>query len=189
VNDPSHLPLATLCFVVRDGEVLLGWKKRGLGAHLWNGFGGKVEAGETIEEAARRETVEESGIETLDIENVGVLRFYFDSGEWDQEVHVFLSRRWQGEPRETDEMAPRWYGFASIPYGDMWIDDQHWLPLVLEGQRVFGEFRFADEKTLTEFTIGPLLAHEAKAAHPDPGSPEAPLSLSKGRAEGSKAGT
>lgn len=34
--------------------VLLGMKKRGFGAGKWNGFGGKVQPGETIEEAARR---------------------------------------------------------------------------------------------------------------------------------------
>lgn len=34
--------------------VLLGMKKRGFGAGKWNGFGGKVQPGETIEEAARQ---------------------------------------------------------------------------------------------------------------------------------------
>ena len=44
----------TLVFIRRQGEILLGYKKRGFGAGKWNGFGGKVEAGETIEEAAER---------------------------------------------------------------------------------------------------------------------------------------
>ena len=38
----------------RPSEILLGYKKRGFGARKWNGFGGKVEIGETIEEAAKR---------------------------------------------------------------------------------------------------------------------------------------
>lgn len=46
--------LLTLVFVNRSQEILLGFKKRGFGAGRWNGFGGKVEKGETIEEAAQR---------------------------------------------------------------------------------------------------------------------------------------
>lgn len=44
----------TLAFVRRHGEILLGYKKRGFGVGKWNGFGGKVETGETIEDAAKR---------------------------------------------------------------------------------------------------------------------------------------
>lgn len=36
------------------GEILLGLKKRGFGEGKWNGFGGKVEPGETIPQAAAR---------------------------------------------------------------------------------------------------------------------------------------
>lgn len=46
--------LLTLVLVVQPGKVLLGMKKRGFGAGKWNGFGGKVNPGETIEDAARR---------------------------------------------------------------------------------------------------------------------------------------
>ena len=42
----------TLLMVVRDGRVLLGHKKRGFGAGFYNGFGGKVEPGESVDEAA-----------------------------------------------------------------------------------------------------------------------------------------
>ena len=44
----------TLLFVRKDDEILLGMKKRGFGTGKWNGFGGKIEAGETIEQAAVR---------------------------------------------------------------------------------------------------------------------------------------
>lgn len=46
--------LFTLVLVVQPQRVLLGMKKRGFGAGFWNGFGGKVQLGETIEQAARR---------------------------------------------------------------------------------------------------------------------------------------
>ena len=46
--------ILTLLFVLEPGRVLLGMKKRGFGMGRWNGFGGKVQAGETIEEGAIR---------------------------------------------------------------------------------------------------------------------------------------
>ncbi|XP_037783471.1 7,8-dihydro-8-oxoguanine triphosphatase-like [Penaeus monodon] len=53
--------LLTLMFIREGEKILLGYKKRGFGQGRWNGFGGKVEAGETPEQAAIRETKEEAG--------------------------------------------------------------------------------------------------------------------------------
>ena len=44
----------TLLFVRSLDKILLGYKKNGFGEGRWNGFGGKVEIGETIEAAAKR---------------------------------------------------------------------------------------------------------------------------------------
>jgi len=53
-DEMSSSTLLTLVLVLQPGRVLLGMKKRGFGAGKWNGFGGKVQTGETIEAAARR---------------------------------------------------------------------------------------------------------------------------------------
>jgi len=47
--------LYTNAFIVQDGKMLLGYKKRGFGEHKYNGFGGKVNSGETPAQAAARE--------------------------------------------------------------------------------------------------------------------------------------
>ena len=44
----------TLVFVIEKSRILLGLKERGFGVGRWNGFGGKVEKQETIEEGAKR---------------------------------------------------------------------------------------------------------------------------------------
>lgn len=44
----------TLIVVKKNDQVLLGYKKRGFGVNKWNGFGGKVEKGESIERCAIR---------------------------------------------------------------------------------------------------------------------------------------
>lgn len=50
----SKNKILTLVHVHNSTKVLLGMKKRGFGVDRWNGFGGKVEANETIVEAAKR---------------------------------------------------------------------------------------------------------------------------------------
>jgi 8-oxo-dGTP pyrophosphatase MutT (NUDIX family) len=138
----------TLC-VVQGGEgILLGMKKRGFGEGLWNGFGGKVQKGETIEQAAIRECQEEAGITPTGIFPRAELTFFFDDSAEVLEVHVFLVERFAGEPAESEEMKPQWFSLTEIPYDKMWADDIYWLPRVLEGKSVKGTFWFKDTKTL-----------------------------------------
>ena len=56
-------------------SILLGMKLRGFGIGKWNGFGGKIEAGETIEEGAIREVHEECGIKVISLVRIGYLVF------------------------------------------------------------------------------------------------------------------
>ena len=79
-----HQPARTYRSPVGTGghpQVLLGMKKRGFGKGRWNGFGGKMAVGETIEDAARRELREEAGITVKNFEKLGIIDFEFkDSG-------------------------------------------------------------------------------------------------------------
>ena len=61
--------------MLQDSKILLTMKKRGFGVGFWNGFGGKVKEGETIEAVAIRETEEESGIVVSKIKGRGILQF------------------------------------------------------------------------------------------------------------------
>ena len=74
-NPDLVLRKATLCFLLRDDEVLLAMKKRGFGVGKWNGVGGKVMEGESIEEAMKRECREEIGVALKELEEVGELSF------------------------------------------------------------------------------------------------------------------
>ncbi len=112
----------TLCFPLANREspiVLLGLKKRGFGQGKYVGFGGKIEAGETVEEAAVRELEEETGLQATveDLEPAGRLMFLFPARpEWDHLVHVYQLRHWQGKPQESAEMRPQWFAVDAIPY-------------------------------------------------------------------------
>ena len=136
--------LLTLCLVTKDNRVLLGMKKRGFGAGRWNGFGGKVQEGETIEEAAVREMKEESSVSVTNLTEVGVLLFTFEGDPQVLEVHIFKTDAFGGEPEESEEMRPQWFDFEKVPYDDMWPDDRFWLPQVLAGREVRGAFSFGE---------------------------------------------
>lgn len=136
--------LATLMFIVRDQQVLLIEKKRGIGAGKINGPGGKIEANESPLQCAIRETEEELCVTPLDITKMGELSFAM-SDMPDIHCHVFMATSLRGEACETHEAVPLWTPLDAIPYHRMWNDDQYWLPQMLDGQQFRGRFAFAAE--------------------------------------------
>jgi len=145
--------IMTLC-ILRDGErVLLGLKKVRLGAGRWNGFGGKVEEGEDIEAAAKREVLEESGIEVGEIEKIGVCEFHSPVRPFVVEMHIFQSSDFSGTPIETDEMMPQWFDISNLPKDEMWKSDLYWWPYFLDGKPFNGRFVFDENDNVVEKNV------------------------------------
>mgnify|MGYP001569027627 CR=1 FL=1 len=139
---------------MKGDKILLGMKKRGFGMGRWNGFGGKVEEGETIEEAAIREMKEECGVTIGQMEKVGVHEFEFEKNRGEiLKVHVFRVDAFDGEPVETEEMRPQWFTIDAIPYDEMWPDDIHWIPIFLEGKKFHTRFLFGAGDVILEKEI------------------------------------
>jgi 8-oxo-dGTP diphosphatase len=149
VDWESWVPVvpATLMFIIRDGQVLLIVKKRGLGAGKINGPGGKIDPGETPLACAIRETQEELEITPLNPIKLGEL--WFSMGDIpDILCHVYRSDDFTGTPTETDEAIPVWAKAEEIPYDRMWADDRLWLPLLLAGTPFLGRFVFEGDAML-----------------------------------------
>jgi 8-oxo-dGTP diphosphatase len=149
VDWESWVPVvpATLMFIIRDGQVLLIVKKRGLGAGKINGPGGKIDPGETPLDCVIRETQEELEITPLSPVKLGEL--WFSMGEIpDILCHVYRSDDFTGTPTETEEAIPLWVNVSEIPYDQMWADDRLWLPLFLAGTPFFGQFVFEGDTLL-----------------------------------------
>src|SRR3989344_8091569 len=105
----SDKKLLTLCLIQQGDKILLGLAKRGKGEGKWNGFGGKVEEGEDIEEAAKRELLEECGISVAETEKVGVLDFTLPGEEQIWQGHIFCAKNFFGEQKEKDGRKTQWF--------------------------------------------------------------------------------
>lgn len=148
----------SLVFPVRaDGAVLLGRKRRGMGFGKWNGFGGKIEAGETMRGCAVRELREECGLRANSASLCLAADLYFhqpSDPSWSHAGAVYFVYKWEGEPVLSEEMEPRWFAADALPFDEMWEADRIWLPRLLAGKKLRGTIYFdtdGDHVTETEF--------------------------------------
>ena len=131
-------------------EVLLGFKKVGFGQGKYTGIGGKVESDESVLDTAIRELAEETGVQLQPacLQHVAVLDFIFpNKPAWSQSVYVFTATTDHQKPEESDEMIPKWFSIADIPYDQMWADGRYWLPRILRGETFYARFIFEPDNT------------------------------------------
>jgi len=90
-----------------DGAVLFGQRLAGKPyAGWWEFPGGKLEAGETVTEALRRELREELGVEIHGSAPWVVREHVYPHAH--VRLHFHRVERWQGEPRSREGQALRW---------------------------------------------------------------------------------
>jgi 8-oxo-dGTP diphosphatase len=96
-----------------NGDVLLGQRPEGKPyAGYWEFPGGKVDPGETILEALKREFMEELGVSVLSAEEwCGVEHVYEHAHV---RLHFLISREWTGEPQSLEGQAFAWQGEVSV---------------------------------------------------------------------------
>ena len=137
----------TLCLLKKDNKILLALKKRGFGEGKYNGVGGKIEPGETVEQAMIRETEEEIAVIPKKYEKVATIKFdeYYKGNKEKVIFHLYLVHEWDGNPIETEEMAPQWFKIDKIPYDKMFPDDKYWMPYILDGKKINAYFEFDED--------------------------------------------
>ena len=88
MRSSTHPEVCVGAVVVHDGTLLLIERGRGAGIGSWSIPGGRVELGETLEAAARRELLEETALVARDAHPIGVVERISD--EWHFVIHDFL---------------------------------------------------------------------------------------------------
>lgn len=156
----------TLCLVADKNRILLGKKKKGLGKGYYNGFGGKLEPGERVIDAAIRELYEEAGIIAKKLTKAGKLFFNFSNSKNSIEGHVFFVKDYEGIPKETQEMLPQWFSIPeeinfdtvstlnqNLPFNEMWEDDLFWFPFFLRKQYFLGFFELNEKNQMLSLKL------------------------------------
>jgi len=149
----SRSNLKNICYIINDkDEILLQYKRKGFGIGKWNGPGGKVEPGETSEQAVIREVKEETGLDIIKPEKMAELDLYFiGKEEWNQAADVYVVKNYSGKITESDEGELKWFKIKELPYDKMWDDDPHWLPNILAGEFMKMRFYFDPECNLQKY--------------------------------------
>lgn len=105
-------------FVFKDGKFLLGKRVGKHGYDKWSVPGGYLEYGETFEECAKRETMEETGLKIKNIRFYAVVNNVFHD-ENSHSITIFMFSDWAGgKPKVTEPdkfIDLGWYGFKDLP--------------------------------------------------------------------------
>ena len=119
----GHRPILMVgatTLVLDDQNRLLLMRRSDTGC--WGIPGGATEPGEVVENAARRETLEETNLEIGEMSLFGVFsgpEFYFKYPNGDEVYNVtivYLSRDWHGEVKLNDEHTEwGWFAATDIP--------------------------------------------------------------------------
>ncbi|MGO1539821.1 MAG: (deoxy)nucleoside triphosphate pyrophosphohydrolase [Leucobacter sp.] len=99
--------------IVRDETILCAQRGPGALEGMWEFPGGKIEPGETPEEALRRELVEELLIDVEVGKKVVTTVYEYDFGV--VTLTTFYCRLDEGEPTLTEHVAVRWLAVEELP--------------------------------------------------------------------------
>jgi len=142
-EEEKVLHKAVIVFIMFGDLVLLAKKTKKIGKGLWNGYGGGIEEGETPEDAAVRETSEESGGVTIKKEDLlKVADTYFHNTTEDGTAFVlnavvYIVKKHNGTPSDTEEMVdPTWFNKNNLPLDKMMPADKIWVPIVMSGKKI-----------------------------------------------------
>lgn len=104
-----YLAVVAIALIGPDGRVLLQQRAPGRSmAGLWEFPGGKIEPGETPEQALVREVEEELGV-LLDPVKLEALSFASEPlGDRHLLLLLYWTRSWSGKPQALDASAVRW---------------------------------------------------------------------------------
>lgn len=137
-DKPAPIHVAVGILMQANGDVLLARRPEGKPyAGYWEFPGGKVEAGESVFDALKREFEEEIGVRIVTAEEwCGVEHVYPHAHV---RLHFFISREWQGQPQSLEGQELAWQGSVAVePVLPATIPLLEWLDRLRFGELAVG---------------------------------------------------
>ena len=146
----------TLVYIEKDEKYLMIHrvkKKNDMNHDKWIGVGGKLEAGESPFDCARRETLEETGAAPLGLKYRGIVTFV--SNEFGTEyMHLFTADGYEGEiDYNCDEGTLEWVDKDKVTELPIWEGDKLFLSLLDTESRFFSLKLVYDGEKLVEHVL------------------------------------
>lgn len=128
----------TMIYLKKDDSYLLLFrnkKKNDINKGKWIGIGGHVEANETIDQCAIRETKEETGLDVHALSCCGEVLFIDENLK--MMMYIYEITDFSGELKECDEGDLKWVPIKDIYNYPMWEGDKAFLPKVINHEPYF----------------------------------------------------
>ena len=116
--EEKRLKVGIGVMVIKNGKILFMRRKGSHGEGTWNLPGGHLDFGESLEDCARRETLEEAGIKIRNIRIATVTNDIFRK-EGKHYITVFMLAEWKSgkerimEPEKCSKMG--WFDWSNLP--------------------------------------------------------------------------
>lgn len=140
------MQLATIVYVRQGGRTLMLHRVKkpdDMHAGRWNGLGGKLEAGETPEECAVREVLEESGLRIVHPRLRGMIVFPKFSKGVDWFTFIFVAEEFTGELIDSTEGVLGWIENDRLLDLNLWPGDRIFLRWLDEAGFFSAKFVYA----------------------------------------------
>lgn len=147
------IQLATICYI-DNGEAFLmlhrNKKENDIHHGKWIGVGGKLEAGETPQACARREILEETGLEVTDMSLRGIITFPNLTPNCDWYAYVFKITGFEGELIDCPEGDLEWVPYDQVLMKPSWEGDWRFQSWLLENKPFFSaSFSYEADKLVS----------------------------------------
>ena len=147
----KKIPETVLAYIKHNDSFLMllrNKKKNDINANKWIGVGGHLEKGETPAEALYREVKEETGLDVIDYEYRGLVRFNY--GDLSELMHVYVINRVRGELIDCDEGTLKYIPLNKVMYLELWEGDKIFLPYLINDKPFFElELNYLNDKLIS----------------------------------------
>ncbi len=147
-----------LCYLERDNQYLMlhrTKKENDINEGKWIGVGGKLEMGESPDDALIRETFEETGFTINSARMVGMITFpHINKDGSDEQTYLYISDDFSGTMiDECDEGDLKWVDKDKTDSLNMWEGDREFFKWIDSGKFFIAKMEYDNDGNLIDSIV------------------------------------